>query len=54
MWLILARDAATPKETWITDMYTAALKQATETERAVALVHVEQWIEQSRSGQRTQ
>jgi hypothetical protein len=27
------------------------LKQATETERAVALVHLEQWIEQSRSGQ---
>jgi hypothetical protein len=52
MYLILARDAATPKETWITDLYTAALKQATETERAVALVHVEQWIEQSRSGRR--
>jgi uncharacterized protein len=51
MWLMLARDAATPKETWITDLYTAALKQATETERAVALVHLEQWIEQSRSGQ---
>jgi len=54
MWLILARDAATPKESWITDLYTAVFKQATETERAVALVHVEQWIEQSRSGQRTQ
>jgi hypothetical protein len=54
MWLILARDAATPKETWITDQYNAALKQASETERAVALVHVEQWIEQSRSGQRAQ
>jgi TPR repeat protein len=53
MWLILARDAATPKETWITDLYAAALKQASETERAVALVHVEQWIEQSRGGQRT-
>jgi len=54
MWLMLARDAATPKETWIADLYAAALKQATETERNVALVHVEQWIEQSRSGQRTQ
>jgi len=54
MWLMLARDAATPKETWIADQYAAALKQATETERNVALVHVEQWIEQSRSGQRTQ
>jgi uncharacterized protein len=28
MWLILARDAATLDETWITDLYTAALKQA--------------------------
>jgi uncharacterized protein len=53
MWLILARDAATPKETWITDLYNAAVKQASEVERNVALVHVEQWIEQARSGQRT-
>jgi TPR repeat protein len=53
MWLILARDAATSKETWITDLYNAAVKQATEVERNVALVHVEQWIEQSRGGQRT-
>ena len=44
MWLMLARDAAAPKETWITDMYSAAVKQATEDERAVALVHVEHWI----------
>jgi uncharacterized protein len=29
MWLILARDAATPEETWITDLYDAASKQAT-------------------------
>jgi len=29
------------------------VKQASEVERNVALVHVEQWIEQSRSGQRT-
>jgi uncharacterized protein len=29
MWLLLARDAAAPEETWITDLYTAASKQAT-------------------------
>jgi TPR repeat protein len=52
MWLMLARDAATPKETWITDLYTAALKQATDVERNVALVHLEQWIEQTRSAPR--
>lgn len=44
MYLILARDAAAPREGWITDLYTAALKQATEDERAVALVLVERWI----------
>jgi hypothetical protein len=43
-WLMLARDAATPKETWITDMYGYAVKQATEEERNVALVHLERWL----------
>jgi len=28
MWLILARDTAAPEETWITDLYDAASKQA--------------------------
>jgi uncharacterized protein len=50
MYLILARDSATPKETWIADLYNAAVKQATPDEQAVALVHVEHWIEQSRNG----
>src|SRR5262249_28795722 len=53
MWLMLARDAAAPKETWIADLYNAAVKQATKDEQAVALVYVEKWIEQPRSGQRT-
>jgi hypothetical protein len=44
MWLTLARDAATPRETWITDVYAAALKQATEDERAMALVYLERWL----------
>jgi TPR repeat protein len=44
MWLTLARDAATPRETWITDLYAAALKQASEDERAVALVYLERWL----------
>ncbi len=50
MYLILARDSATPKETWIADLYNAAVKQATPDEQAGALVHVEHWIEQSRNG----
>jgi TPR repeat protein len=48
MWLMLARDAATPKETWIMDLYAAALKQATEEERAVALVYLERWLKSRR------
>ena len=48
MWLILARDAATVNETWITDLYAAALKQATEDERAVALVYLERWLKSRR------
>ncbi len=44
MWLTLARDAATPRETWITDLYAAAVKQASEDDRAVALVYLERWL----------
>jgi hypothetical protein len=44
MWLTLARDAASPRETWISDLYAAALKQATEDERALALVYLERWL----------
>jgi len=44
MWLTLARDAAAPKETWITDQYNAAMKQATEDERAAALAYLEHWV----------
>jgi uncharacterized protein len=50
MYLILARDSATPKETWIAELYNAAVKQATPDEQEAALVHVEHWIEQSRNG----
>jgi uncharacterized protein len=46
MWLTLARDAATQGETWITDQYIAAWKQATETERRTAPGYLEKWIEQ--------
>jgi uncharacterized protein len=50
MYLILGSDAASSGETWITDLYTAALKQATPDERARALDLLKRWIEQSRSG----
>jgi uncharacterized protein len=50
MYLILARDAASVEESWIADLYSAALKQATAEEATRALDHVKHWIEQFRSG----
>jgi uncharacterized protein len=44
MWLTLARDAAPPRDAWINDLYSAAVKQASEDERAVALVYLERWL----------
>jgi uncharacterized protein len=52
MYLTLGSDAASSDETWIADLYTAALKQATETERTRALGLLKRWIEQSHSGRR--
>ena len=52
MYLILARDASTVEETWITELYSAASKQATAEEVTRALDHVKRWIEKSRSGRR--
>jgi uncharacterized protein len=50
MWLLLARDAASSEETWITDSYTAAVKQATAKDLTRAVGLAELWIEQSRGG----
>jgi hypothetical protein len=44
MWLTLARDSASAEETWISDLYDAAFKQASDDERALALVYLERWI----------
>ena len=44
MWLTLARDGASSQETWIADLYAAALKQATDEERAAALGYLERWL----------
>jgi len=44
MWLTLARDSASPEETWISELYDAAFKQASDDERALALVYLERWI----------
>ncbi len=47
-WLIVAKDAAGPDEAWITDMYTSALAQADETERAMAHKYLEDWLKNRR------
>jgi TPR repeat protein len=47
-WLIVAKDAAGPDEAWITDMYTSALAQANETERAMAHKYLEDWLKNRR------
>jgi TPR repeat protein len=44
MWLTLARDSATPEERWIADLYDQAFRQATDDERAMALVYLERWV----------
>jgi TPR repeat protein len=44
MWLTLARDAAHTDDTWIVDLYDAAFKQATDDERAMALIYLERWL----------
>jgi TPR repeat protein len=40
-WLIMAKDGASLDEGWITDMYTSALAQATENDRALAHKYLE-------------
>ncbi len=47
-WLIVAKDAAGPDETWITEMYTSALAQASDGERATARKYLEDWLKNRR------
>jgi len=43
MWLTLARDGA-GSEKWVVDMYDAAFKQATDTERQMAVLYLERYM----------
>jgi TPR repeat protein len=45
MWLTLARDSATPDETWIKDSYSKAIAKASEDDRAMALQMLEHWVQ---------
>ena len=45
MWLTLARDSATPDETWIKESYNRAIAKASEDDRAMALQMLEHWVQ---------
>jgi uncharacterized protein len=47
-WLIIAKDGAGSDESWITDMYSSALAQASENERALAHKYLEDWLKNRR------
>jgi TPR repeat protein len=44
MWLTLAKDAAAPDQAWVAKQYELAFRQATEDERALALVYLQRWM----------
>jgi TPR repeat protein len=44
MWLTLARDAATPQETWIVELQKQAFNEASDQDRAAALAFIERWV----------
>ena len=44
MWLALARENATPSDTWIGELYESAFKQATNDERALAGEYLVRWV----------
>ncbi len=45
MWLTLARENATPDETWIRDSYNKAMAKASNDDRAMALQMLEHWVQ---------
>ncbi len=47
-WLIMAKDGAGPEEEWITNMYSTALAQASERDRALAHKYLEDWLKKHR------
>ena len=49
MWLTLAKDSArTSDQVWVAKLYDGAFQQATEDERALALVYLKRWLETRR------
>jgi TPR repeat protein len=48
MWLTLARDNASPDETWIRESYNRAFAKASDDDRATALQMLEHWVQGKR------
>jgi TPR repeat protein len=49
MWLTLAKDSArSSDQVWVAKLYDGAFQQATEDERALALVYLKRWLETRR------
>jgi uncharacterized protein len=44
MWLTLSKDCASPGETWVKPLYDNAFHRASDDERAMALVYLEDWL----------
>jgi TPR repeat protein len=44
MWLTLGRDCAGADEAWVKPVYDSAFKRASDDERALALVFLEDWL----------
>ena len=44
MWLTLGRDCAGSDESWVKPMYDSAFHRASDDERAMALVFLEDWL----------
>jgi TPR repeat protein len=48
MWLTLSKDCAGSEETWVKPLYDNAFHRASEDERAMALVYLEDWLKSRR------
>jgi hypothetical protein len=48
MWLTLSKDCAGSEEAWVKPLYDNAFRRATDDERAMALVFLEDWLKERR------
>ncbi len=44
MWLTLSKDCAGPEEAWIKPLADSAFHRASDDDRALALVYLEDWL----------